>query len=134
MSEYVSELDAAHRGEFTELERAAVLWKALYGTMLKLRGNRNWIVVRHEGLSRDPITGFRELYSALGLQWSPSVVRVLEVATARDPRVIRAGSRRRNSVHASEGWKQKLSPNEVDKIRAIVSPVADAFYGRDAWM
>ena len=47
--------------------QAALLWKMIYGSVHATRElNPDFIIVRHEDLSRDPVSGYRDLYKLLG--------------------------------------------------------------------
>ena len=58
-----------YRGEMSAIRaedvigQAALLWKMIYSVVYKFKEmNPEWMIVRHEDLSRDPVNKYRELY------------------------------------------------------------------------
>ena len=56
------------------LDQAILLWKIIHYVMLEYKKNhKDWIFLRHEDISRDPISQFRELYNNLGLIYTEAI-------------------------------------------------------------
>ncbi len=52
--------------------QSALLWKLIYRSVHATRElNPDFMIVRHEDLSRDPVSGYRDLYQLLGLEFTP---------------------------------------------------------------
>lgn len=118
------------------LEESAVLWKVLLGVIqTQQTRHHDWILVRHEDLSRNPLTEFESLFKALSIPFSPSAIRYIEQSSAADNAV--AGSHAldtyRNSRSLVESWKQSLEASDVALIRAHTEPEASDFYGNEDW-
>lgn len=118
--------------------QAALLWRMIYRVVARTRGLLpSLIVIRHEDLSRDPLPGFRALYAALGLDFTPQVQRtILNASSSENPKEL---SRQR--VHAVkldsranlDNWKKRLSAAEIERIRQMCGEMAEAFYSDSEW-
>lgn len=118
--------------------QAALLWRMIYrvvARMMKL--HPSFIVVRHEDLSRDPVSGYRDLYSALGLDFTPKVEQaILNASSSENPTELS-----KKKVHAVkldsranlDNWKKRLNKDEITRIRELTGRVAKLFYSDEEW-
>jgi len=118
--------------------QASLLWRmATYVVSEIQRGHPEFLVVRHEDLSRQPLSEFETLYARLALNFSPRAKERIAGATAR--RNPAEGSLR--AVYATnldsaanvEIWKTRLEPSEVARIREITGDVASLYYSEEDW-
>ncbi len=118
--------------------QAALLWKLIYGTVHAThQPNRDFIVVRHEDVSRDPIPAYRDLYSALGLEFTPRVEKTILTSSSSENPVESS----RKKVHEYkldsrsniEVWKKRLSAEEVRHVREITRGVSSLYYSDEEW-
>jgi hypothetical protein len=120
------------------VDQAALLWTMIYGVAdVFMRKHKDWIFVRHEDLSMDPVGGFRELFEAANLAYSPRIERAVRSSTGqRNPAEAPAGvihALQRDSRAAIVNWKQRLNSHEVARLRAGVEAVAPLFYSETSW-
>jgi len=118
--------------------QAALLWKMIYGSVHAIRKlHPDFIVVRHEDLSRDPIGGYRELYSSLGLEFTTRVEKtILNSSSSENP-----GELSRKKVHAFKldsranlgNWKKRLTEEEIKRIRETTEEISHLFYPDNNW-
>lgn len=120
------------------IAQAALLWRMVYrvvARMMKL--HPSFIVVRHEDLSRDPVSGYRDLYSALNLDFTPKVEQtILYSSSSENPAELS-----KKKVHAVkmdsranlDNWKNRLSADETTRIRELTGKVAKLFYSDEEW-
>jgi len=118
--------------------QASLLWKMIYQVVYLLREQiSDFIVVRHEDLSADPIEGYRLLYTSLGLNYSPKAAEVVvTLSQSGNPEELS-----KKSVHSVrldsranlKNWKRRLSPEEIAHIRQISEPVASLYYSDQDW-
>jgi hypothetical protein len=116
------------------VSQAILLWRILNCTVHRLHdAHPEWSLVRHEDLSRDPLGGFRALYTALGLEWTTAVAAAIlaHTATGNPPEVREAHGIRADSARNVEAWRHRLTEDEVRRIRAGTADVARLFY--DGW-
>ncbi|GAG27648.1 unnamed protein product, partial [marine sediment metagenome] len=118
------------------IDQATLLWRLIYHMALKYRrSHKDWIFVRHEDLSRDPLSGFRNIFERLDLQFSERVKNIVRKhsnrANSADP--SDQASIRRNSKLNIYNWKNRLTRSEIERIRADVKDISDFFYSDEDW-
>ena len=137
-----------HAGDFRDemksiaaddvIGQAALLWKIIYRSVHSTRErNPDFIAVRHEDLSLNPVDGFSGLYAKLGLDFTRRVERtILTSSSSENPSELPRGkthSVRLDSRANVEGWKKRLSAEEIARIREITAGVASLFYPGEEW-
>jgi Sulfotransferase family len=133
---YEGEIRAADERKPDLLDEAIRLWNVLYGSLARMQERRgDWLYVRQEDLAREPVAGFGDLYSQLGLEWNRSVEqRVLETSAASNPAdAKRVDSIRRNSAAHVTAWKAHLTAAETERVRRGTEPLASRWYGAGDW-
>ena len=118
--------------------QAALLWKLIYNAVHAARSlHPDFLIVRHEDLSRDPIPGYRALYAALGLEYAPRVEKIiLNSSSSENPQEL---SRRK--VHAVkldsranlDNWKKRLTTDEIERVRTITEGISTLYYSDAEW-
>ena len=118
--------------------QSALLWKMVYRVVHKARHlNPDFIVVRHEDLSRDPANGFRHLYNSLGLDYSPRVEEIVRKSSSSE----NPAELSRNKVHdvrldsraSIDNWRKRLSEDEIRRVREMTDEVLQLFYPEAEW-
>jgi hypothetical protein len=133
-----------YRGEIQSVKtddvigQAALLWKLIYNSVHTIRGsNPDFLVVRHEDLSLDPIPGYRALYAALGLEFTQRVEKtILKSSSSENPR-----EPSRKKVHAVkldsrasvDNWKKRLTSEEIEHLRRVTEGVSSLYYSDAEW-
>lgn len=117
----------------------ALFWKLLYTVVndYKQRFSK-WLFIRHEDLSREPYTGFQEIFKYLGLEYTHKTHCRIQATTHREDRryVLNATSTCdivRESLENIYVWKQRLTPCEIERIRQIVGEVGEYYYCDADW-
>jgi hypothetical protein len=118
--------------------QGALLWKLIYRSVrADAERNPGFIVVRHEDLSRDPVGGYRDLYSSLGLEFTPRVEKfILSSSSSENPVELS-----RKKVHGFKldsraniaAWRKRLTDEEVDRIHKITEEIAPLYYSEAEW-
>ncbi len=118
--------------------QAALLWRMIYRVVARTRDLLpSLVVVRHEDLSRDPVPGYRALYAALGLDFTPRVERaILNASSSENPKELS-----KKKVHAVkldsranlDNWKKRLEAADILRIRQACEDVAASFYSDSDW-
>jgi hypothetical protein len=118
--------------------QAALLWKLIYRSVHATRElNPDFIVVRHEDFSRDPIAGYRDLYKSLCLEFTPRVEKaILNSSSSENPVELS-----RKKVHGFkldsraniDIWKKRLAAEEIDRIREMTQEVSPLYYSEAEW-
>ncbi|HLO33104.1 MAG TPA: sulfotransferase [Anaerolineales bacterium] len=118
--------------------QSALLWKLIYRSVHATHElHPDFMIVRHEDLSRDPVPRYRELYSSLGLEFTPRVEKtILNSSSSENPIELS-----RKKVHAVKldsranlkNWKKRLTAEEVDRIREMTAEVSPLYYSDTEW-
>jgi len=118
--------------------QASLLWKIIYRSVHSMRElNPDFITVRHEDLSRDPVSGFRDLYAKLGLDFTHKVEEtILNASSSENP--IELARKKVHSVKLDsranvDNWKKRLTEEEIERIHKIAEGVSSLFYADGEW-
>jgi hypothetical protein len=118
--------------------QASLLWRMIYSAVAQMEAqDPQFLVVRHEDLSRDPMGGFKNLYDRLGLAFSPPA----QEAVLRSSGENNPGEVSRRAVHSVrldsranlQNWQRRLSPAEIERIHALTADVAANYYADGDW-
>jgi len=119
------------------IDQTALLWKVLYFVVLKYKKEYpEWIYLRHEDLSCDPLSYFEQLFKTLGLEFTDEVQgRIDEYSNESNPSHATGGEKllKLNSKKVISYWKKMLSHQEVMRIKEIVGEVSEFFYSDSDW-
>jgi hypothetical protein len=126
--------------DIDEIDKAALLWKIMHYRILKYREcHPDWLFVRHEDISRDPLKEFKTIFNYLDLNYSESLSKTIRQYTSEQhssQNVItysNKASRAMNSKANIKSWQKKLSKSEIARIRDQVEDVAKNFYADSDW-
>jgi len=121
--------------------QASLLWTMIYrtvhSTLQHAQGDARGLipdlhVVRHEDLSRDPITGFRDLYQSLGLDFTPRVQKIiLNASSSENPAELsrkKVHSVKLDSRANVDSWKKRLTEQEASRVREMTQDVLALYY------
>jgi len=118
------------REERDVVDQAALLWKVIYATILRYRERHpDWIYLRHEDLSRDPVEGFRVVFDKVGLEFSAETERAIVTHSFASA----AAGLRRDSRANVNTWKQRLTGPEIERVRTAVADISGEFYADREW-
>ncbi|MCL4261312.1 MAG: sulfotransferase, partial [Anaerolineales bacterium] len=118
--------------------QASLLWTMIYKTVHSQgQLDQRLVIVRHEDLSHDPVSGFRDLYAALGLDFTHHAEeRILNSSSSDNPTELsrrKTHSVKMDSRASMNNWKTKLTPDEIQRIRDITEETARLFYPDINW-
>jgi hypothetical protein len=137
---FADAIRAAAKTRPDPIEGGTLLWKILNHHVAQLREEHpDWIFVRHEDLSRDPLVRFRDIYGQLGLHFTPEVLKAIRNYSENGGLLAKLSpfSHKRKTVRNSTenilSFRKRLSKDELDRIRRSAAPVSDIFYGDEFW-
>lgn len=114
------------------IDQAILLWNIIHNTILNYRiTHPNWLFVRHEDLSLNPVDKFHTLYRRLDLDFSPHIRKQIEKYSFNKSSDNGIHSLKRDSKSNIYTWKMRLSQREVDKVLASTRAIAREFYEED---
>lgn len=118
--------------------QAALLWRMIYRVVHStIERSPSVIVLRHEDLSRDPLTGFARAFESLRLSYTPRVQEMIRTSSSSENPVELS----RQKVHAVkldsranlDNWKKRLNADEIARIRDLTQDVAQLYYADVKW-
>ncbi|HVB24171.1 MAG TPA: sulfotransferase [Ktedonobacteraceae bacterium] len=126
------------------LEQAALLWNIMYYRVSHYKRLHNdWIFLRHEDASMEPLHHFEYLYKRLGLDFSAreqAVIREYSDSSnaGKTPEKSKAVVNtaiidKRDSKAAISSWKKNFTATEISWLREQVEDVAHEFYSDSDW-
>jgi len=124
----------SHPGDL--VDQAILLWNVIYHVVAGYRDSHpDWIFARHEDLSVDAVSAFGELFRRLGLEYTARARRtVADFSSASNPRERHAESEiRRDSRSNIRNWEERLTVEEIERVRDRTREVAAVFYGEKDW-
>jgi sulfotransferase family protein len=133
-----------HREEMRSIKsedvigQAALLWKMIYSVVHETHElHPDFIVVRHEDLSRDPLAGYRELYQSLGLEFTQRVEKaILNSSSSENPVELSRKKAHGFKLDSSANiavWKKRLPVEEIDRIRTMTEEISALYYSDAEW-
>ena len=118
------------------VDQGILLWNVIYDVILKYRNlHPDWIFLRHEDLSREPVSAFFDIFQRLGLKYTASAQgAIADFAGPHNPGEQHSGSHiRRDSESNIWNWKKRLTPEEIQRVKEQTDAIADQFYGEEDW-
>lgn len=139
LSPFQSEMERFSGKESDIVEEGTLLWRITHHMIMKYKqAQPGWLYVRHEDLSRDPITHFDKIFNYLGLAYTSEVKRKIEEYTRRGNPIERLGKpwpavARLDSRKNLNRWMDRLSAGQIARIREQSADVWPVFYTADDW-
>jgi Sulfotransferase family len=135
---FAEEIAAAAARPPDLIDQAILLWRCINSVALRYRDRHSdWHVWRYEDVAVDPERATRALYEAVGLPWSDSCARYVRATSAADNpaevAIPRTRDVRRDSAGAIWTWRDRLSTEEVERVRAGTADIACRLYSEDDW-
>ena len=118
--------------------QSSLLWRMLYKTVNFLREKHpDFIVIRHEDISIDPLGQFEQLYGTLGLDYSSQVRQIIQSSSSvKNPKEVsqsKVHSVRVDSQANIKNWQQRLSESDIERVRYLTRDVAPLYYSDEDW-
>ena len=133
-----SEMEELSKNTDDIIGQSCLLWRMVYQIVEGFKKEYpQFQIVRHEDLSLAPIDGYRSLYTALGLSFTPQAESaILSSSSSENP--VELSKRAVHSVRLDSqanlhNWKRRLSPAEIARIRELTEEVAARYYPDLDW-
>ncbi len=117
-------------------DQAVLLWNILASAILRYRETRpDWLFLRLEDIALDPIGRFRDIYARLGLTIDAATEQTISAHSdpSNPAEVDDPADARRDSRASIATWRQRLSPQEIARVRSAVEPISKEFYSDADW-
>lgn len=135
LSSYRQEIEAFAGEERPIVEQSVLLWNMIHGMILHYREkNPEWIYVRHEDISIDPLTSFEKLYKRLGLHFSQAARKKIEKHSLLKSGKTPQKKLVRDSKANIKSWQKRLTDDEIALVREGTAEIAREFYSDSDWI
>jgi hypothetical protein len=120
------------------IDQNVLLWRIIYSKVRNYQDQYpGWVFLRLEDIARDPIKQFRRLCQTLGIDFTGDMQNeiVITSSSANPAEVPVEGwkSLMRNSKASITTWKQRLTPDEIARVRNQVEDISGHFYSDEDW-
>jgi len=138
---FEKEIKAFAEEEKDIVDQAALLWKLIHYMILKYKKHYpDWIYVRHEDLSKNPLNGFRFIFNQLNLEFTDHTAKTIKkhaFAKGSKTSTVGGGTRihdlKRNSLTNIHTWKERLTHAEIERVKSRVREISREFYSDEEW-
>lgn len=119
------------------IDKAILLWKLIHHIIIEYKNNhKDWIFIRHEDISRNPLDNFRTLFEKLDLKFTDYIkAKIKEYSKSSNPSESpkNGDSIKLDSKSGIWNWKRRLTKSEIERIRIGVEDVSSVFYSDEDW-
>lgn len=119
------------------IDQGILLWKIFHHVIYHFQQKHpDWLFVRHEDLSWEPIKGFKQILDYIQEPFDRKMEKIIEDYTgSSNPEDVISSeeSFKRNSRANIFNWKKRLSPEEILHIKEGVSSSWNLFYTNEEW-
>lgn len=136
LSPFRVDIEKFSRNEQPLLDQGILLWNIFHAVIQKYKkAHPDWIFLRHEDLSREPLKGFKTLSQKLKLPFSPQAEKFILASTGstNSTEQKKLSDRKRNSSDNIKNWKRRLSEDEIHKIKSETLEICSHFYSEKDW-
>ncbi|MGB0430388.1 MAG: sulfotransferase [Bacteroidia bacterium] len=119
------------------IEQACLVWRIIYATLKQYQQQyKQWIYLKHEDISANPLNEFETLFKQLSLDFDNKVKEyIVSSSSASNPKGTNADEEqlKRDSSSNIKYWKNKMSADEINRIRELTQDVWPLYYDETSW-
>jgi len=142
---FETEIKESITKEYDAIDQASLLWKLIYHVVGKYRDDhKDWIFTKHEDISLNPIASFQMIFNHLNLNLSNKTKKAIEkYSSSQNPSEITKNENifywlsnrdlKCDSKANIVNWQNRLSQEEISRIRVKTEEVAYGFYLDRDW-
>lgn len=133
-----AEMEAAVDQPRDVIGQGSLLWRMICFATHQISERHPKIhVIRHEEFSLQPIKEFERLYSQLELPFTSNVRNgILRATSSKNPQEVSLESIYSTNLDSAanlENWRQRLTKDEIARIRTLTQDVAGLYYRDQDW-
>ena len=133
LSKFETEIKDFVKNDKDIIEQAILLWNLVHYMILQYKEKHpEWIFVKHENISTNPISEFEMIFRKLNLEFITKVKKTIEefsLTTNKDEQSLL----KRDSKSNIWSWKERLTTDEINLIREKTYNISKHFYSDDDW-
>jgi hypothetical protein len=133
---FKNEIEEFNINEKDIIDQGILLWNCIHYTMSQYKKNNpEWLFIKHEDLSLNPLEQFRTIYKKLNLEFTRRAQsEILESSSPSNPsEQIKGNELMRNSKKNVMNWKKRLTKEEINRIKEGTSEISSLLYTEEEW-
>ena len=125
------------------VDQACLLWKLIHFRISQYQNqHKGWIFKRHEDISLNPLSEFKDICERLNLEFSEAAQHTIASHSAtenpvdalnHDPFLFLRRHLKRDSKANIVSWKQRLSCSEINRVKEQTHTISSLFYAESDW-
>jgi glycosyltransferase involved in cell wall biosynthesis len=132
------EITAVQQEPVDLIFQGSFLWRLIYSVVLQYQQTSpEFIIVRHEDLSLEPLQEFQAIYETLGIPFTLRVARRIRKSTnPGNPTELPLESIHSVNLDSKanlKNWQKRLSLEEIERVRELTKGVSNHFYTEEDW-
>jgi hypothetical protein len=106
------------------IDTGILMWNIIHAFILQYQErNPDWIFVRHEDLSDNPVEEFRKIFTKLSIPFDDYIEnKIIESTQANTQDTLK-----RNASENKESWRRRLSDLEIERVLFGTKEIAERF-------
>ena len=132
---FKNEIEEMNNNNVDIVKKGVLLWNCIYYVLYNyIKRNPQFLVIKHEKLSTEPIVTFKYLYEKLNLNFDQEVVKKINNYTNEknkiEPNNNKAHNLKRNSKSIINSWKYRLNNDEIEYIIKNTKEISGKLYDK----
>lgn len=134
LSKFNSQIEEYAKNKKDIVDQSILLWNLIHYMILKYRErNPDWVFIKHEAISSNPITEFGNIYKILDLPFTEDIQNKIKEFSNVKGENLKDRLLHRDSKSNILTWKERLTENEIMKIKEGTYEIAKHFYNDEDW-
>lgn len=133
LEEFKDEIQRHHNNDLDHVDEAILLWNMIHSVILTYRKQHkdDWLFVRHEDISMDPVRYFGDIYHHLGLDFTDSIKNKIEEFSSNSDNAHKLKRDSRANIYS---WKNRLTEEEIERVKQKTGKISSEFYSENDWL
>lgn len=131
LKEYKVQIKEYSENKKDIIDQGILLWNTIHDVIAYYQSTygKEWYFVKHEDLSLQPTEEFEKMFSKINLEFTSEIKEYIDETTKGSERSKLV----RNSKDNIKTWKNRLSEEEINRIKLGTENVWKKFYTEDDW-
>jgi hypothetical protein len=121
-------------------QASALLWNCVYKVLhrynQKNKDSKRWLVMRHEDICLEPYESFNKICRFLDIDMGKKMAGFISKTT--NSSTVQPNNKQsihlyRDTRKLAYDWKNKVSPEDVEKIKPFTQDIAGHYYDDESW-
>ncbi|MDX2361734.1 MAG: sulfotransferase [Crocinitomicaceae bacterium] len=131
IGKYWDDIEKYAKDQPNLIHQGILLWNILYSMIhdYQKKYGDNWIFVRHEDLSLSPTKEFKKIFATLNLDFTSRVKKTIIASST----ATNENDSMRDSAKNIKTWKNRLTDEEITRVKEGTREVWTYFYDESDW-